>query len=181
MAATYFRTLDDGRKAFYPHGMYGLSGYIAPPEAEARLLARAKGLHLFVCVACIWIALAVGSWIGELDATGLLALIGALAAASWLAASVVFWPLTRRLGRVAVRNTPLAHWRALGSRAHPAYLALCLGLSAVLATRGLLIWRLEHDPKGLVIAGVITAIGLVPHAFAAQGWWIERRRPLDRP
>jgi len=178
MTATHFRTLGDGRRVFDPGGACGSRAYVVSPEAELRLLARAKDVRLLTSMACVGCVVALGAWVRELDVHGFLALMGGLAGATWAVTRLAFWPLTRRLERVAVRSAPLARWRALGTSLSAAHLAFSLCVSAALGGFGFFVWVQMGDPKGLVLAALLLATGFAPSAIAAHARWAKRRRPL---
>ncbi len=174
MTDMHFRTLDDGRRVFYPQGVFGRRGYIVESgRLEKRLRRRAWTDSIATILSAAFLGSAYGAFFRNYGLTGLVLLIATGAVASWLAAKLAYWPLIRQLERSHIANSPIACWRRLGQLAHPAWLIFGVSLLAALSALGFFLYAHEGLTIGIVM-GLYLIPFTIPYGIALRSWWRHR-------
>lgn len=173
-ADSCFRTLEDGRRVFYPHGPFGRRGYVVQRRRdEDALRERVKAEFVLMAIASPFLAGLYGSFLRDTDVGPLLLMLAGLYVANWIATELLCWPLTRRLERADVPNSPIAAWRRMGRTVHPGWLILGVGFLLSMSAAGFLLCVLERQPSGLLI-GCLCILGASPYGVAIHAWWRRR-------
>jgi hypothetical protein len=173
-ADTCFRTLDDGRRVFYPHGPFGRRGYVIEKRRdEDALRERVKAELVLTAIASPFLAGLYGSFLRDMGVLHFLLLMAGLYVASWIATELLCWPLTRRLERAAVPNSPTAAWRRMGRTVHPGWVILGAGFLLAISAAGFLLYACERQATGLLI-GFACLLGASPYGIAIRAWWRQR-------
>ena len=170
-----FLTLEGGTKIFYPQGAFGRRGYIVESSrSEEALRRRVKNLHVGTILAVPLLASAYGAFLRDTGLLRFALLIACSFVAWWLIARLGSWPLTRRLKRSDVSNSPIACWNRMGQRTHPVWLILAPFYFAALSAVGFVFFATERNPVGLAI-GLMMPLAAVPYLVAIRHRWQDRR------
>lgn len=178
VADSCFQTLDDGKRVFYPHGAFGRRGYVIEKRRdEDALRRRVKNELVLMSVVSPFLAGFYGSFLRDAGVVRLLLLLTGLYVASWIVTELLCWPLTRRLERADVPNSPIAAWRRMRRSMHPGWLIVGSVLFLCLSVAGFLLRAIEGQAAGLLI-GFLSILCAVPYLIALRSWWrtrMERR------
>jgi len=169
-----FQTLNDGTKVFYPHGVFGRRGYVVESQRdEDRLRQRAKAEIILLIVTTPVLASAYGAFLRGIGVLRFVLLMLGLSAAGWLVTELTYWPLTRRLERSHVPNSPIVCWKRMGRTAHPAWLILGASFFACVSAMGFLLFAREGQAVGILIGLMLILFGF-PYGVALRSWWRQR-------
>ena len=129
MYGSYFRNLPDERRVFYPHGLFGRTGYLVETAAqEARLK---KYLFYYLASGCVF-GLLVGAFGAPfLFRAGLFGLsvgVVVVLVCCWLYGKLFFLPVVRTMKKIKKANDPLEKCEELGASLHPVFLFGSAGL-----------------------------------------------------
>jgi hypothetical protein len=178
-AAGHFRTLEDGRRVFYPMGSLGRLGYVLHSVDQELVLANRIQEGWKTSMVVTWIVSMVFalSRIGRLSYDWgygqWLLVFGGLWLLSWAQAHLAHRRLTRSMERTRLPNTTLAHWRNVGRMASPAFLVLQGGILIGLVGLGFHLFVIEARAMGFVMVASL-GIPLVSWAVSVHSWWKMR-------
>ncbi len=165
----HFRTLDSGRRAFYPFGAFGRKGFlIQAADQEARLRYRVREYRTGLALASILVGCAFGWAFRAMAEWQVLLYIAAWEPFIWIAGRVVFHRFTRRMERVDVANSPVEFWRSLGESIHAFRL---IATAAMLMCGAGLVFFLyvTVSPRWTFLAiGVLVMLSVIPYGIALR-------------
>ena len=171
---SYFNTLKDGTKIFYPQGLLGRRGYyVSPPELEPKLRQDIRRFHKRQIM---WSGV-LGAFAGSLAMIHIWAFISIICFCSclgWLRGHLYFAKYTKKMEPAHIANSPIFHWSQWGESAHPASLIgyMLLWLSFI----GGCIWLYgSTNQSQMLLCIVIFALMLVPGGIAIYSKFCKMR------
>lgn len=112
----HFNTLEDGTRVFYAQGPVGRRGFVVPnPEVEAELKQATRTYYICLIVMC-GVFGGMGAQLSSVTVSTALMAIGTWVVVAYAITNIYFHQYTKQLAPVADSpNSPLAHWRRIGS------------------------------------------------------------------
>lgn len=172
----HFRVLEDGRKIFYPLGIFGRRGFVvSSTEQESLLRVRAHGVRraggLFILLNFLGL-IAIGILFDLSQRFALWLYCGyvlALLAGLCMHLTHRFRSITNMMRSFSVRNSPIVYWRSEGQDLTRFQLVL-RGVTIVGTAGGAITLAMYLGRPSWLVYGSYMALWSIPYLFMAQGW-----------
>jgi len=163
------KTLEDGRKVFYPQGPLGRRGYLVSSGDQEREIRRSvRNFYIWVIIACGLLGGILVPLFSELNTFLFFILVGIGAFFGWLAAHLYFQKHTRAMERVETANTPITHWIQMGETLSAGTLIFFTLLFLLFAIGSFWLYGEDGDPI-LLFTGSLFGLMLLPYGLAIWG------------
>lgn len=166
VATQFIRKLKDGRKVFFPQGVFVRAAYVIEfDKIEAAIRHRIKVFQIFFVMAMTLFAGFFGSMLDEMTFGVFLFFLVVLGFVGWALNKVVFLSYTLKMEKIKAINSLSDWWNDLGEKGHPLFIIGGIVVSFLFIFIGVYFYIKEHNPKMLLVAIVFILI-LIPYLMA---------------